>query len=362
MKKQNPSKSPFDKGDLRSVKSIGVNNIVILRMDLDLPMLNGQILDNSRLVKSIPTIKLLLERKNKIVIVGHLGRPTENDKSLTLKPIYMELIGILEKDCGGDCVRNIFVDDIKSEEKVKEAIKTNEIIFGENLRFYKEEEDGKTALFSTLKKFASVYVDDAFAVAHRAAASIILHREMESYYGLSFVKEVEKINLILEKKEKPIVIVLGGAKEDKLKNVEELAKMADRILIGGKLPKLLNPSADKSASPFDKRETNIIVANLREDGLDLSDEDIEKFTKIISESKIIVWAGAMGLYEDKNCRKGTEEIAKAVAESSGYKIIAGGDTAASIKNLGLEDKIDFICSGGGVILEFLVKGSLPAWN
>ncbi|MDD2483390.1 MAG: phosphoglycerate kinase [Candidatus Shapirobacteria bacterium] len=347
---------------LNSVENINEGNVVILRMDLDLPIMDGQILDNSRLVKSIPIIKLLLERKNKIVVVGHLGRPKDRENSLSLKPIYLELLEILEADCGGDCVKNIFVDDIKDEEKIKKAISENEIIFGENLRFYKEEEDGDTTLFSTLKKYSSVYVNDAFAVAHREAASIILHREMETYYGLAFVKEVEKINLILEKKEKPMVIVLGGAKEDKLKNLKKLSKIADYILIGGKLPKFLNPSADKSASPFDKRETNIVVAGLREDGLDLSDEDIRKFKKIINEAKTIVWAGAMGFYEDKNCRKGTEEIAWAIAECKGYKVIAGGDTAASIVNLGLGNKIDFVCSGGGVILDFLIKGSLPAWE
>jgi len=340
---------------LNSVENINEKNIVILRMDLDLPMENGQILDNSRLMKSIPTIKLLLERKNKIVIVGHLGRPKEDDKSLTLKPIYMELIGILEKDCGGDCVRNVFVDDIKDEEKVKKAVSENEIIFGENLRFYKEEENGDTALFSILKKFASIYVDDAFAVAHRAAASIVLHREIKTLYGLSFVKEVEKINQILERKEK-LVIVLGGAKEDKLKNVDELAKMADYVLVGGKLPKLINNEE------LIINNKNILVAGLREDGFDLSDEDIKIFKEKIEEAKTIVWAGAMGFYENEKARKGTEEIAKSIANSNAYKIIAGGDTGASIVNLGLKDKIDFVCSGGGVMLEMLVKKDLPAWN
>lgn len=336
---------------LNSVENINENNVVILRMDLDLPIADGQILDNSRLVKSIPTIKLLLERKNKIVILGHLGRPKENDRSLTLKPVYLELMGILESDCGGDCVKNVFINDITDEEKVKKAISENHIIFGENLRFYKEEESSDVTLFSVLKKYATVYVNDAFAVAHRRSASIIIHREMENYYGLSFIKEVEKINLILEKQEKPMVVILGGAKEDKLKNIEGLEKMADWILIGGKLPKI-----------FNKKNEKILIADLREDGLDLSDKDIETFKEKIEKAKTIVWAGAMGLYEDKNYQKGTNEIARAVAKSSGYKIIAGGDTSASIKDLGLGDKIDFICSGGGVMLEFLVKGSLPAWE
>ena len=340
---------------LNSVENINEGNVVILRMDMDLPMVNGQILDNNRLVKSIPTIKLLLERKNKIVMVGHLGRPKNKENSLSLKPIYLELMQILETDCGGDCVKNIFVDDIKDEEKIKKAISENEIIFGENLRFYKEEEDGDTALFSVLKKYTSVYIDDAFAVAHRKSASIILHREMETYYGLSFVKEAEKINLILEKKEKPLVIVLGGAKTDKLSYINDLSKIADQILIGGKLPKLIDGSSIVG-------HRNILVAELREDGLDLSDEDVEKFKKIILQSKTVVWVGAMGFYENKNCREGTEKIAYAIAECKGYKIIAGGDTTASIVNLGMENKIDFICSGGGVMLEFLIKGSLPAWE
>lgn len=346
--------------ELNSVENIGENKIVILRMDTDLPIESGKILDNSRLIKSIPTIKLLLKRKDKIVIIGHFGRPKENDKSLSLKPVYLELVQLLETECGGDCVRNIFVEDIKNEEKLKQAIENNEIIFLENLRFYEEEEKGDTTLFSELKKIVSIFVNDAFAVAHRKAASILLHREMETYYGLSFMEEAKKIDQILEKKEKPMVIVLGGAKEDKLKYLDDLVKIADFILIGGKLPKIIQ-TLRPSGTSLD-RAANILVAKLREDGLDLSDEDIEKFKKIILRSKTIVWAGAMGFYENKDCQKGTEEIAKAIAESNGYKIIAGGDTAASIINLGLKNKIDFICSGGGVMLEFLTKGTLPAWE
>lgn len=362
MKEQNPSKSPFNKGDLQSVRNIGQNKTVILRMDTDLPIDNGEILDNSRLIKSIQTIKLLLSRKNKIVIVGHLGRPDGVDKKLSLKAVYLELIEILETECGGDCVGNIFLDDIRDEEKIKKALEENEIIFGENLRFYEKEEKGDTSLFSVLNKYCSVFVNDAFAVAHRKAASVLLHNEMETYYGLSFVEEFEKINQIKEENKKPMVIVLGGAKEDKLKNVDELVKIADYVLIGGKLPKILNPSVNKLTSPLDEGEKKIIIAELREDGLDLSDEDIEKFKEKISASRTVVWAGAMGFYEKKDCQKGTEEIAKAIAESKGYKIIAGGDTAASIVNLGLKDKIDFVCSGGGVMLEMLAKDDLPAWD
>ena len=127
----------------------------------------------------------------------------------------------------------------------------------------------------------------------------------------------------------------------------------------------LDTHAVQAIQELEKRhleQTAKLVAELREDGLDLSEEDIEKFKEKIGEAKMIVWAGAMGFYEKENCRKGTEEIARAIAENNSYKIIAGGDTAASIVSLGLKNKIDFICSGGGVMLEFLIKGSLPAWE
>jgi phosphoglycerate kinase len=153
-----------------------------------------------------------------------------------------------------------------------------------------------------------------------------------------------------------VTIILGGAKEDKLKYLNELTEKADYILIGGKLPKLISLSVNQPIS------NKILVAKLREDGLDLSEEDIKIFSEIINVSKTVIWSGAMGLYEQENCRIGTQKIAMAVANSQGQKIIAGGDTSASIKDLGLKDKIDFICSGGGVMLEMLVKGDLPAWS
>jgi phosphoglycerate kinase len=339
---------------LNSVENINQNNVVLLRMDTDLPMEDGQILDNSRLQKSIPTIKLLLERKNKIVIIGHLGRPKENEKTLSLKPVYLELIQLLEVSCGGDCVKNVFVNDIENEETLNKAIFENEIIFIENLRFWNKEEKGDTSLFDSLKKYCSFFINDAFAVAHRKAASVLLAKEMNSYYGISFINEYEKIGSILENKTKPLVIVLGGAKEDKLKYIEELSKIADYVLVGGKLPVIKEKSYIN--------DPKVIYATLREDQLDLSETDIEIFREVLVKAKTIVWAGAMGYYENSNSQKGTIEIAKIIANSDAYKIIAGGDTSASVSQLGLKNKIDFVCSGGGVMLEMLTSENLPAWD
>jgi len=351
---------------LRSVEEIYQNAKVILRIDCDLPLDEGKILDNSRLKKSIPTIRYLLEKNCKIGIVGHLGRPANSsavmagkpnnyDEKLSLRPVYLELMQLLEIE-GQDTLSSVFVDDIKNELKLSLAFENNQIIFVENIRFWEEEEKGDTGLFEKIKSIAPVFVNDAFAVAHRENASIIVHRDMETYYGLSFMEEVEKIRMILNRQEKPLTVILGGAKEDKLKYVNDLLKIADHILVGGKLPKLISLSVNQPIS------NKVLVAKLREDGLDLSEEDISKFIEIISSSKTIIWSGAMGFYESLNSRNGTEKIAQAVAVADANKIIAGGDTGASIKNLGLGDKIDFVCSGGGVMLEMLVKGDLPAWS
>jgi len=343
---------------LKSVEEINEGQNVILRIDADVPVVGEKIIDNSRLLKSVPTIRFLLEKRCKLIIVGHMGRPKCQDEAFSLKIVYVELMEILEKNCN-DCITNVFIEDIKDEGKILKAVADNQIVFVENLRFWAEEELGETSLFDSLKKVKPVFVNDAFAVAHRKNASILLHNCFETYYGLNFVEEYDQIKRILdsaEQKNGVLTIVLGGAKEDKMKHLNELAKIADHILIGGKLPKLIN---NEELIINNKK---ILVAGLREDGLDLSDKDIEKFSEIINSSKIVIWAGAMGFYEDKNCQKGTEKIAESIANCQAFKIIAGGDTTASIINLGLKNKIDFICSGGGVMLEMLVKNNLPAWN
>jgi len=150
---------------------------------------------------------------------------------------------------------------------------------------------------------------------------------------------------------RPLTLILGGAKEDKLKHLDKLIPHCDHILIGGKLPQLLS-----------LKDSKIIPAVLTSDTFDIDEESIAKFTDIINSSKTIIWAGAMGFYENEKYRKGTEKIASAIAATNAYKVIAGGDTSASVSNLNLKDRFDFICSGGGVLLEFLVNQNLPAWS
>ena len=187
-------------------------------------------------------------------------------------------------------------------------------------------------------------------MAHRAHASITLWQHLPSFYGLSFIEEYNHLDS-LRNPSRPLTLILGGAKEDKLKHLDKLISHCDHILIGGKLPQFL-PLVDPK----------IIPAILTPDTFDINEESIAKFTEIINNSKTIIWAGAMGFYENENYRNGTEKIARAIAATTAYKVVAGGDTSASVLNLNLKDKYDFFCSGGGVLLEFLVNPNLPAWS
>jgi len=317
--------------NLRSVEEIRPNVRVILRMDLDVPQ--G---DNSRLLKSVPTIRYLLEQNCKIAIIGHKGRPIGREEKYSLRSVYVELMGILGE------MDSIFLENF-------DEIPDNQVLFFENLRYWEGEEKNDNTFMQNLTGKYEAFVNDAFAVAHRRHASVMLCNIMDTYLGFSFVEETEKISKILENPERPLIVVLGGAKEDKLSYLPELVKVADKILVGGKLPKLISYQNDK-----------IIVGKLREDTMDLSQETIADFVEIINSSKTIIWAGAMGCYEDKNCRIGTQAIAEAIALNTGFKIIAGGDTAASIESLGYKSRVDYVCSGGGVMLEFITKGTLPA--
>lgn len=343
--------------NLPTIDTIAPMSKVVLRIDADLPMKDGLILDDARLIKSIPTIKKLLNKGCKIAIIGHLGRPNgEVVKELSLKPIYVELITLLEKTEGADS--HLFLDNFEDKEKIEKSYKENNIIFFENLRFWKGEDGDNPRFLLSLVELSDVFVNDAFAVAHRVCASVMLNKFLPTFYGISFVEETKEIGKAIENPERPSVIVLGGAKLDKLNYVRNLVQVMDYVLIGGKLPDLINGDL----YVFIRNNPKVIIGNFDATGFDIDEATIKKFTEIISYSKTIIWAGAMGFYESEKSRKGTEEIAKAIANSDAYTIVAGGDTLASIETLRLKNKIDFICSGGGVMLEYLTKKTLPAWE
>jgi len=246
-------------------------------------------------------------------------------------------------------INSIFLSEI-NQDQIDQALATNQIVFLENLRFWPGEENNNSEFLTPLSTLCQAYVNDAFAVAHRSHASITLWQKLPSFYGLSFLDEYSHLETLINPSH-PFTLVLGGAKEDKLKHLDKLISLCDHILIGGKLPQfsiLQNPK--------------IIPATLTPEGFDIDTQSITKFTEIINSSKTVIWAGAMGLYEDPKYQNGTEKIATAIATATAYKVIAGGDTSASVVKLNLKNKFDFICSGGGVLLEFLINHNLPAWG
>ncbi len=330
------------------------NKTVILRMDTDLPIKDGVIIDNSRLVKSLELIKKLLFKNIKIIILGHLGRPEGKIvPELSLKMVYIELIELLEKK--NINIKSIFIEDFTNSEIISKAVINNQIIFCENVRFWKEEDSNDYIFLKELMSKADYFINDAFAVAHRASASTTLFNKLKTVYGDSFAYEIEKISKLVEKPEKPITLIIGGAKKDKLNNIVKISENVDYILMGGKLPDLIEEDVKEQILSNKK----IFIADFDETGFDISQKSIDKFCTIISCSKTIIWAGAMGFYEKEEYRNGTNIIASTIANSDAYTVIAGGDTAASIISLGLKNKIDFVCSGGGVMLEYLANKKLP---
>jgi len=338
---------------LRGISEIPDGSRVLMRIDMDVPMKDGVIIDEDRLKKSLPSIQCLLEKKCILIFLSHIGRPKGVDEQLSLHPVFNTLVSRI-KEVTTEVIQDSFIDNIEDEHAIDEAIAKKNLICLENVRFYKGEEENDPTFLAPLVKKTAWYVNDALAVSHRKHRSIMIHKEMKTAYGMAFIAEVTKLMVVVEDPKHPLTIILGGAKKDKLDTLPDLAKIADHILLGGRLPHLL--AADMNI------QEKFCIASLRDDGLDLNEHDIRIFTSIISGSKTIIWAGAMGVYENPSCRTGTEKIAKAIVDSGAYTVVAGGDTEASISNLGEEKKIDVIASGGGMVLELLTRGSLPAWE
>ncbi len=336
---------------LPSISEIPEKSRVIVRMDMDVPIKDGQVTDLDRLKKSVPTIVQLLDKECSIIFLGHVGRPKGKDQQWSLRPVYNALRSLIQHP---SLNRDIFIEDITDEIVIKQALVDHNILFLENVRFWEEEEQNSPEFLLSVVHNADWYVNDALAVSHRRHRSIMLHHELPTAYGLAFISEVSKLMHVVENPTHPVTIILGGTKKDKLTYINDLKKIADHILIGGKLPHLL---------PSDMQITDTFcIAALQDNGFDLNDHDIEVFTSIIKQSKTIIWAGAMGFFENPMYKKGTEQIARAVVASGAYTILAGGDTEASVSDLGEEKKINVIASGGGMMLELLTKKTLPAWE
>ena len=316
---------------------------VLLRADLDSDFSD----DNLRMKILFQTLEYLLERKAKIVIIGHKGRPEGKEiKDLSLKPLTERLSDVLRKEVS-------FISYCGLEEFAAKdfyEIKT-EILLVENLRFWKEEEENDAMFAQALVKSADIFINEAFAVSHREHASICgVAKLLPHAAGLRFTEEVNNILKALDNPARPVLFLISGVKKDKLKFVDRFEKVADKVLIGGRLPEYLSGAV---------AEKKLVVAKLNDDKGDITPDSVERFETEIKNARTIVLSGPVGKFEEEKNALGTKRVFFAVAKSKAFKISGGGDTQKAISLFGLDDEFDWISVGGGAMLEFLGKGTLP---
>ncbi len=383
---------------------------VILRVDFNVPIKNGVITDDTRIVKSLDTVNALLKSNAKLIIMSHLGRPLKElllDGSIdfakfSLQPIAKKLGELLNinvhfaKDCGGPDTLRLLAE-----------LKSGEILLLENTRFNKQEEKGDLEWAKSLSTLGEYYVNDAFGSAHRehcstATIARFFDKEHKSF-GLLMDAEVKNASKVMDNPERPFTAILGGAKvSDKINLISSLIDRCDNILIGGGMAftffaakgipigkslcesdkldlakSLLQKAHEKNVKiflPLDSvaadsfsNEAKYYITNeeeIHQDfmGLDIGSQTIEKYNEIILASKTIVWNGPMGVFEMSNFSNGTKQIALSVANATAagaFSLIGGGDSVAAINKYELSNQVSFISTGGGAMLEFLEGKELP---
>lgn len=324
-----------------------------------------------RIEATLPTLKYLLKAKAKIVILSHRGRPTRFLKSLSLDVFAPILAKRLKVEI-----------DFISVYRVGAAIKAIEtskasVILLENLRFFKGEESNDPSFAREFSKHADFYVSDAFAVLHRKGASItLIPKLLPSYAGFQLEKELKYLNQAKEIKKTPFTLIIGGAKtEDKIGVLTYFSKKADWILVGGGpantflkaagVPinnSIYDPHLVPLAEHLIKNDNVVLPGDwVKNNGkiVDIGPYTAEKYAEIIKSSKMIVWNGPMGQFEKKVYAKGSEKIARAIAVSKALSIVGGGETVTLVQKLKLRDKMKFISTGGGAMLDYLAGKELP---
>lgn len=322
-----------------------------MRIDCDVDIRNGKILDDTRLLSSIQSLRLLLKNNCTIKLVGHLGRPDGHDLACTLRPIAKWYAHFLRSEL------NETVSPFGGWNIGKN------ITLYENIRFFTEEEHNDPAFAQSLAEQADVFVNEAFAVSHRAHASTVgITKYLPSYAGIHFTREVSELEKVLEAPKRPLVVIIGGAKiETKLPMVEKMHEVADYVLVGGEVAdhtkELIKVQHDHSKN----KRSIVLMADLIESGLDITVKSAENFSRIIENAKTVVWNGPVG-QTGKNplTEQGTRIIAQTIAHSHAYSIVGGGDTLSYLRQHRMLDKFNFVSVGGGAMLEFLSGGKLPA--
>lgn len=371
---------------------------VFLRLDLNVPLKDGKITDLTRITASLPTIKFALEKGAKLVVASHLGRPKSSaDKKYSMAPVAEKLGELLD------------VEVVLMEEPSSDGVKhflsgpmKKQIICLENLRFDEGETENKMELAQIWASYTDIYINDAFGASHRAHASIHALPEVVQKKGIGFLieKEIQMLEKLFNSPAKPYLAVLGGAKvSDKIPVIEKMMDVVDGFVIGGAMAytflKAKGINVGKSLVEADKlkyakemmermeargktlllpidhvtstgltdldniKTTPSTTIGDNEMGLDIGPKTIQNYRAALLEAKTVFWNGPMGVFETKEFSKGTFAIASALAESKGFKIVGGGDSAAAAEASGFADKMSHISTGGGASLEYIQGERLP---
>jgi phosphoglycerate kinase len=379
----------------RSVRDLDVGGKrVLVRVDFNVPVKDGEVTDDTRIRRALPTIRHLLSEGARPILISHLGRPKgEPDPKYAMDPVAARLEELL-----GEPVKKL---DAAVGPEVEEALGDWDgrgVVLLENSRFYPGETKNDAEFADQLAALADLYVDDAFGAAHRAHATTVgVAERLPAAAGLLLEEEIDYLDTVLENPERPFVAILGGAKvSDKLGVIESLLGTADSLLVGGAMcftffkalgyeigdslveddyleeaRRLMGEADERLILPVD-----VVVADAMEEGiesetvpvdaipagklgLDIGHDTVALFEKNVSGATTIFWNGPMGVFEIDAFAKGTEGVAKAVAESDATSVVGGGDSVAAVNKLGLEGQMSHISTGGGASLEYVEGKALP---
>lgn len=374
----------------------------IIRVDFNVPLdENFNVTDANRIEAAKPTIDKIVADGGSVILMSHLGRPKGKQDQYSLRHIVAktsEVLGVkvnFAADCRGEIAQN-----------AAKNLKPGEVLLLENLRFYAEEEAGDENFAKELASLGDIYVNDAFGTAHRAHASTTIMAQFfptSKCFGMLLAKEIESLNRVLNNSVKPVTAVLGGSKvSSKITVIENILDKVDHMIIGGGMTftfvKALGGKIGNSICEDDKQElaleilrlakeknvqihipvdviaadafandANTQVVDVREipdgwQGLDAGPKSLENFKKVIMDSKTILWNGPLGVFEMENFAKGTITLGNYIAESTAggaFSLVGGGDSVAAVKQFGLEDKMSYVSTGGGAMLEMLEGRVLP---
>lgn len=333
---------------MKTIKDYSVvNKRILVRCDFNVPLdEKGNILDDFRIKKALPTIQYLIDNKAKIILMSHLGEPNgkvvEELKMDKVAEKLAEYLGFsIEKE--NDCIG----PDAEIESN---KLETGKILLLENLRFHKEETDNDPEFAKKLSFLGDIYVNEAFGVDHRVHASIVgVPKLLPSCAGLLLEKEIESLDKVMKNPTKPMITVVGGTKVDtKAKFINNISKTSDFVIISGLIAKEV---AEKNIK-FDFPE-KIITPIGQLDGLDISEESIKLFQEKILQAKTILWNGPFGKFEDKEHAKGTLAIANAIVQSGAFSVVGGGETVEFLEKQSMIDKFSHVSTGGGAMLSYL---------